>query len=121
MARAETRNIVVRYPIEQHEAVKAAAARAGLSLNSFIVSATVQVAIGAMTPINTPAAPALRRPGERQINPVNDAAIAAVQHALLRPERPPAIEARARIVAECKHPMDRRRGFRCTVCDAYVG
>jgi predicted HicB family RNase H-like nuclease len=37
MARAQTTNILVRFPPATHEAAKAAATRLGLSLNRYIV------------------------------------------------------------------------------------
>jgi hypothetical protein len=45
MARAESIKFLLRIPPDAHETIKAAAKRADVSLNSFVVTAAIQVAI----------------------------------------------------------------------------
>jgi hypothetical protein len=68
MARAVTKNVLVRFPPKTHATVKAATASVGVSFNSFVTSAASYVATLVGATSGTPPTVA------------GDAAIAAVLH-----------------------------------------
>jgi hypothetical protein len=112
MARKPTVNVLVRFPPEQHAVVKAAAEKAGVSLNSFIVNtvtgARTELPEGTVV-VDGLQVPLIRRtPGKLDIPdelPPPD------------PEQDESFEAGLlAAMTACLHPPDKRIMGRCGAC-----